>query len=141
LTTRKDRNMQIAFGLYEGFTSLDAIGPYQVLSNMPGAEVVIVAEKTGRLSDDNNLLHFDIEHTFADVPRPDMLLVAGGMITPKLRVAGQPIVEWVRAAHPHTTWTTSVCTGSLILGAAGVLDGLRATTHWIASDVPRLYRD
>jgi transcriptional regulator GlxA family with amidase domain len=122
--------MQIAFGLYEGFTSLDAIGPYQVLSNLPGADVVVCAEKTGRLNDDNNILHFEIEHSFADVPRPDILLVPGGMVTRKLAVAGEPIVEWVRAAHPHTTWTTSVCTGSLILGAAGVLNGLRATTHW-----------
>ena len=126
--------MQIAIGLYPGFTALDAIGPYQVFTQVPGVEVTIVAEHTGRLSDDNGLLHFDIEHTFADVPTPDVLLVPGGFITRQLAVAGESIVEWIRDAHPHTTYTTSVCTGALLLGAAGVLAGLPATTHWIAYD-------
>lgn len=122
--------MQIAIGLYPSFTALDAIGPYQVFTNMPGADVVLCAEQRGRLDDDNGLLHLDIEHTFADVPTPDVLLVPGGLITRRLAVAGNPVVEWIRAAHPHTQWTTSVCTGALLLGAAGVLEGLRATTHW-----------
>jgi transcriptional regulator GlxA family with amidase domain len=129
--------MQIAIGLYPEFTVLDAIGPYQVLVELPGSEVVLCAERTGRLSDEKGLMHFDIEHTFADVPRPDILLVPGGTITRKLAVAGEPIVEWIRAAHPHTTYTTSVCTGALLLGAAGVLEGLDATTHWIAYDALR----
>jgi transcriptional regulator GlxA family with amidase domain len=126
--------MQIAIGLYPEFTALDAIGPYQVLTQVPGAEVVLCAAERGRLSDDNGLLHFDIEHTFADVPTPDIVLVPGGFITRKLARDGDPIVEWIRAAHPHTTFTTSVCTGALLLGAAGVLDGLDATTHWFAYD-------
>jgi len=126
--------MQIAIGLYEGFTALDAIGPYQVLTLMPDAEVVLVAESTGRLNDDNNLLHLDIEHTFADVPQPDLLLVPGGFITRRLARDLHPIVEWIAEAHPHTTYTTSVCTGALLLGAAGVLDGRPATTHWFAYD-------
>lgn len=126
--------MQIAIGLYPGLTVLDAIGPYQVLSQVPGDEVVVCAERTGRLTDDNGLLHFDIEHTFADVPRPDLLLVPGGLITRKLAREGDPIVDWIAAAHPHTTYTTSVCTGALLLGAAGILDGLDATTHWSAYD-------
>jgi transcriptional regulator GlxA family with amidase domain len=126
--------MQIAIGLYPGFTALDAIGPYQVLTQVPDSGVVICAAERGRLSDDNNLLHFDIEHTFDDVPTPDVLLVPGGFITRKLAVAGNPIVEWIRNAHPHTTYTTSVCTGALLLGAAGLLDGLNATTHWSAYD-------
>jgi transcriptional regulator GlxA family with amidase domain len=126
--------MQIAIGLYPGFTCLDAIGPYQVFTNTPGLEVVVCAEHTGPLSDDNGLLTFDIAHTFADVPRPDVLLVPGGFITRKIAEERGPIVEWIRAAHEHTTWTTSVCTGSLLLGAAGLLEGLRATTHWIAYD-------
>ena len=126
--------MQIAIGLYPGFTVLDAIGPYQVLVEMPGADVIFCAEKTGRLDDEKGLLHIDIEHSFADVPRPDVLLVPGGTITRRLAVPGEPIVEWIREAHPHTTYTTSVCTGALLLGAAGVLEGLDATTHWIAYD-------
>lgn len=124
--------MQIAIGLYPDLTVLDVIGPYQVLSQLPGAEVVICAAERGRLSDDNGLVHFDIDHTFADVPSPDVLLVGGGLGTRRLMRPGTDIVEWIRAAHPGTTWTTSVCTGSLLLGAAGVLDGLAATTHWNA---------
>lgn len=126
--------MQIAIGLYEGFTALDAIGPYQVFSQIPGTDVVLCAERAGRLSDDNNLLHLDIEHTFADVRSPDVLLVPGAVITRKLARERGPIVDWIRGAHPTTTYTTSVCTGALLLGAAGVLDGLPATTHWIAYD-------
>jgi transcriptional regulator GlxA family with amidase domain len=124
--------MQIAIGLYPGFTALDAIGPYQVFTQVPDVEVVLCAERSGRLSDDNGLLHLDVEHTFADVPEPDVLLVPGAFVTRALARPGEPIVEWIRAAHPHTTYTTSVCTGALLLGAAGVLEGLDATTHWFA---------
>jgi transcriptional regulator GlxA family with amidase domain len=126
--------MQIAIGLYPGFTALDAIGPYQVLTQVPDSGVTVCAAEKGRLADDNDLLHFDIEHTFDEVPTPDVLLVPGGFITRRLAVAGNPVVEWIRNAHPHTTYTTSVCTGALLLGAAGVLDGLEATTHWSAYD-------
>lgn len=126
--------MQIAIGLYPRFTALDAIGPYQVLTNLPDAQVVIVAERKGVLADDNGLLRFDIEHTFDDVPSPDILLVPGGMITRRLAADKGPIVDWIRHAHETTTWTTSVCTGSLLLGAAGVLEGKRATSHWLSYD-------
>ena len=131
--------MQIAIGLYPGFTALDAVGPYQVFTQLPDAEVVLCAAKTGRLSDDNDLLHLDITSSFADVPTPDILLVPGGLVTRKLAAEHDPIVDWIEAAHPHTTWTTSVCTGALLLGAAGLLKGLRATTHWIAYDALRSY--
>jgi transcriptional regulator GlxA family with amidase domain len=124
--------MQQAIALYPGFTALDAIGPYQVLTQVPGVETVLVAEQRGRLSDDHDLLHLEIEHTFDDVPTPDVLLVPGGLITRRLAVAGNPLVEWVRAAHETTTYTTSVCTGALVLGAAGLLEGQSATTHWCA---------
>ena len=124
--------MQIAIGLYPRFTALDAIGPYQVLTNLPDAQVVIVAERKGVLADDNGPLRFDIEHTFEDVPSPDVLLVPGGMITRRIAADGGPIVDWIRAAHETTTWTTSVCTGSLLLGAAGVLKGKTATSHWLS---------
>ena len=126
--------MQIAIGLYPGFTALDAIGPYQVLTNVPGVEVVLCAESTGRLSDDNGLLHLDIEHTFAEVTAPDVTLVPGGFVTRRLARDRDPIVDWVAATHATTTVTTSVCTGALLLGAAGILDGLDATTHWFAYD-------
>jgi len=127
--------MQIAIGVYDELTILDVIGPYQVLSSLPDAEIVLCAERPGRISDDNGLIHLQVEHSFDEVPRPDVLLVGGGFITRHLAQPEQPIVQWIAAAHPHTTWTTSVCTGSLLLGAAGVLQGLRATSHWQAKDL------
>jgi transcriptional regulator GlxA family with amidase domain len=131
--------MQIAIGLYPGFTALDAIGPYAVFTNVPGADVVVCAERKGRLADESDLLHFDLVHTFDEVPAPDILLVPGGLITRRIAAEGGPIVDWIRAAHETTTYTTSVCTGALLLGAAGVLDGLPATTHWVAYDHLRSY--
>jgi transcriptional regulator GlxA family with amidase domain len=126
--------MQYAIALYPGFTALDAIGPYQVLTQVPGTETVLVAEQRGRLTDEAGLLHLEIEHTFDEVPRPDVLLVPGGLVTRRYAVAGGPIVEWVRAAHETTEYTTSVCTGALVLGAAGLLADQPATTHWCAYD-------
>jgi putative intracellular protease/amidase len=126
--------MIIAIGLYQGFTTLDAIGPYEVLTYLPDAEVVICAEHTGVVDDQYNLVHLRVDTSFADVPRPDVLLVPGGPIAAQYAADGHPVVEWIRQAHPHTTWTTSVCTGSLLLGAAGVLKGVPATTHWSAYD-------
>jgi transcriptional regulator GlxA family with amidase domain len=126
--------MQIAIGLYPGFTALDVIGPYNVFSNWPGAEVVFCAAEKGIVPDDTGLLRIDVEHTFADVPRPDLLLVGGGLVTRRLARDGDPIIEWARAAHPTTTYTTSVCTGAILLAAAGILEGKVATTHWMAYD-------
>ncbi|MCM6778887.1 DJ-1/PfpI family protein [Nocardia sp. CDC159] len=122
--------MIIAIGLYSGFTTLDAIGPYQVFSTVPGAEVVLCAAETGTLDDDHNLMHLRVDATFADVPRPDILLIPGGPASLALARDSAPIVDWVRNAHPHTRWTASVCTGALILGAAGLLDNRPAATHW-----------
>jgi putative intracellular protease/amidase len=122
--------MIIAIGLYQGFTALDAIGPYEVLTYLPDAEVVICAEHAGLVDDQYDLLHLRIDTTFADVSRPDVLLVPGGPAASQYAGDGHPIVEWIRQAHPHTVWTASVCTGSLLLGAAGLLNGVPATTHW-----------
>jgi putative intracellular protease/amidase len=124
--------MQIAIGLYPGFTALDAIGPYQVLSQLPGATVVFTAVKAGLLRDDT-VLTVQIDTTIDQIPNPDIIVIPGGMATRKL-LGGDPLVDWVRAVHPTTTWTTSVCTGSLVLAAAGLLPGLKATTHWAAAD-------
>jgi transcriptional regulator GlxA family with amidase domain len=131
--------MQVAIGLFDGFTALDAIGPYQVFSLVPGTEVRLCAARAGRIDDDMGLLHLDVEHAFADVTEPDILLVPGGVVTRKLAAERAPVVEWIATTHPHTTWTTSVCTGAILLGAAGVLDGLPATTHWFAYDQLRAF--
>ncbi len=126
--------MQIAIGLFEGLTLLDAIGPYQVFTRIPDVDVVLCAAERGRLSDDQGLVHLDIEHTFDEVNTPDITLVPGGFATRRLARDGAPVVEWLAATHATTTFTTSVCTGALLLGAGGVLDGLDATTHWCAYD-------
>lgn len=131
--------MQIAIGLYDGFTALDAIGPYQPLGSVPGATVVFCAAEAGMVEDDNGLLRLRVDHAFTDVPSPDVLIVPGGRATLAAIEDGHPIVDWVRQAHEHTTWTTSVCTGALILGAAGVLQGRDATTHWCFTDVLTSY--
>jgi transcriptional regulator GlxA family with amidase domain len=126
--------VQIAFALYPGFTALDFVGPYQVFSNVPGVDVTLCAAEPGTVSDDNGLLHLDVATPLGDVPRPDIVLVPGGPGTRRLAVPGSPIVEWLGAVHDTTTWTTSVCTGALLLAAAGLLQDRPATTHWLAYD-------
>jgi transcriptional regulator GlxA family with amidase domain len=124
--------MQIAFALYPGFTALDFIGPYQVLSGVPGEEVVLCAAAPGTVTDDNGLLHVQVDTALADVPSPDIVVVPGGPGSRTSAAASDgPLVAWLQSVHQTTTWTTSVCTGALVLGAARILDGLSATTHWL----------
>lgn len=125
--------MQIAIPLFDQLTALDGIGPYEVLQRLPGAEVVFVADRTGEFRTDNGFLGLTADATYADVPEPDVIVVPGGVGTRAFEGGGE-IVDWVKAAHPTTRFTTSVCTGSLVLGAAGLLEGLTATTHWGAYD-------
>ncbi|MDI3420690.1 DJ-1/PfpI family protein [Streptomyces luteolus] len=127
--------MQIAILLYEGFTALDAIGPYQTLNPLPDADALFVAEHAGPVTDDNGTLTVTPAKTLAEVQRPDIVVVPGGPsenVEPQM--ANPAVVEWLRTADAHSTWTTSVCTGSLLLGAAGFLKGRRATSHWLALD-------
>ena len=121
--------MRIVFPLFDRFTALDAIGPYEVLSRLPGAEVVFAAVEAGIVRTDVGL-GLVAGSDLADVEACDLMVVPGGPGTRVVAQAGDPVVEWVRGLHATTTWTTSVCTGSEILGAAGLLDGLEATTHW-----------
>ncbi len=127
------RAMQIAFLLYDGFTSLDAIGPYDVLNRIPGAEVVFVAEQAGPVETEARSLKLIAEKPIDEVPSPDIVVVPGGMGSRAL-LDNETLLGWLRKVHETTTWTTSVCTGSLLLGAAGILDGVPATTHWLARD-------
>lgn len=123
--------MQIAILLYDKFTVLDAIGPYQTLSGLPGAEVVFVAEEAGPVLDDNRTLSLVATKSLAEVSSPDIVVVPG---SPEPALANEAVLAWLRAVDATTTWTTSVCTGSLILAAAGLLKGRRATSHWLALD-------
>ncbi len=123
--------MQIVIVLYDRFTALDAVGPYQVLTSLPGAEVIFAAEHRGPVADDVGRLHLAAEATLADVAHPDVVLVPGGPGQNDQMHDG-PLHQWLRAADQTTEWTTSVCTGSLILAAAGLLTGRRATSYWMA---------
>jgi transcriptional regulator GlxA family with amidase domain len=123
--------MNIAILLYERFTALDAIGPYEVLSRMPGARVTFVAAAAGPVRTDNGMLTLIAERALEQLTRPDIVLVPGGPGEVSAR-AGDTVLEWLRAADATSTWTTSVCTGSLVLAAGGLLEGKRATSHWLA---------
>ena len=123
--------MQIAILLFDRFTVLDAIGPYQVLSSLPGAEVAFVAERPGPIRDEQGSLILSAEAGLPDVPHPDVIVVPGGP-GQNGQMQDGPVHEWLRAADQTSVWTTSVCTGSLILAGAGLLTGRRATSHWLA---------
>lgn len=125
--------MQIAFLLYEGVTALDAIGPYEVLNRVPGAEPVFVAEQPGPVMTEPGSLALVASRGLEEIPRPDIIVVPGGYGNRAL-LEHEPLLDWIRRAHANTTWTTSVCTGALLLAAAGLLDGAPATTHWLAFD-------
>jgi putative intracellular protease/amidase len=123
--------MDIAIPLYDDFTALDAVGPYEVLSRLPGVTVHFLgADGAGPKKTETGMLTILTERPLEDFPHPEVIVVPGGFGTRKL-MRDEATLEWVRGAHATSTWTTSVCTGSLLLGAAGVLDGLRATTHWL----------
>lgn len=125
--------MQIAVVLYPGFTALDMVGPFEVLAFLPGAETVLVADRAGLVRDETGLLGITAGAAFDEVPRPDVVVVPGGPGQAQ-QMTGGPLHDWLRVVDETTTWTTSVCTGSLILAAAGLLAGRRATTHWLATD-------
>jgi len=123
--------MKIAIVLYDRFTALDAVGPYEVLSRLPGASLSFVAAEAGPVRTDNGMLTLVAEHSLAEVCDPDIVLVPGGPGEVAER-AGGAVLEWLARVDRTSTWTTSVCTGSLILAAAGLLEGRGATCHWLA---------
>jgi transcriptional regulator GlxA family with amidase domain len=125
--------MDIAIPLFDRFTALDAIGPYETLSRLPGARVTFLAAEPGPVATDNRMLQIVAERALSDMPDPDIVVVPGGIGT-RAMMNDTQLISWVRTAHKTTEWTCSVCTGSLVLGAAGLLDGLEATTHWMAMD-------
>jgi transcriptional regulator GlxA family with amidase domain len=122
--------MQIAIVLYPGLTALDAVGPYEVLRLLPDAEVRFVGAAPGPVATDSGVLFLGITHSYAETPNPDIVLVPGSGPRTATTMADQQLTDWLGRVHQTTRWTTSVCTGAMILAAAGILDGLPATTHW-----------
>ncbi|MFI9586307.1 DJ-1/PfpI family protein [Streptomyces sp. NPDC052236] len=125
--------MQIAIVLFDRFTALDAVGPYEMLCRLPDTEVVFVAEHTGPVTNDRGSLSLVATKTFAEVSSPDIVVVPGGPGQSD-QMENATLLGWLRAVDATTTWTTSVCTGSLLLAAAGLLQGRPATSHWLALD-------
>jgi transcriptional regulator GlxA family with amidase domain len=125
--------VQVAIALYDRFTVLDAIGPYQVLSELPGLDVVLTAQWRGPVTDERGGAAVSAVATFDEVPRPGIVIVPGGPGQVDHMTPG-PLPDWLVAVDQSTVWTASVCTGALILAAAGLLDGRQAATYWLARE-------
>ena len=126
--------MRIAIPLFDRFTALDGIGPYEVLQRVPGFDITFVGHERAVVRSENGFLGIQVDATFAELPDPEIVVFPGGVGTRSL-MYDDHVLDWVRRAHETTTYTTSVCTGSLVLAAAGLLDGLTATTHWSAREI------
>ena len=130
--------MQIAVPLFDGVTALDAVGPYEVLQRLPDAEVRFVGHRPGNVRTDNGFLGLHVDRSFGEVRSPDVVVVPGGIGTRAL-VHDESMLDWIRTVHETSRFTTSVCTGSLVLAAAGLLHGVEATTHFSAMHLLEKY--
>ena len=125
--------MQIAILLFDQLTALDAVGPYETLSRIPGATVTFVATEARPYRTDTGSLALLADATLDELAHPEIVVVPGGPGEAGAR-EDEATLGWLRTAHETSRWTTSVCTGSLVLAAAGLLRGLPATTHWSCYD-------
>jgi transcriptional regulator GlxA family with amidase domain len=119
--------------LYPQFTALDIVGPFQTLVDVPGLNVFFIAAQKGPIVDHTGKLTLEATHSFSEIDALDVLVVPGGFADRDINETND-VVRFVQKIHPTTTWTTSVCTGSIFLAHAGILNGLRATTHWASYD-------
>ena len=122
-------NLQVAIPLFPKFTALDAVGPYEVLQRIPFIDITFIGHQLGEVRSENGMLGITVDAAFDDHRQPDVIMFPGGIGTRMLQ-SDQRVLDWVRHGHATARFTTSVCTGSLVLGAAGLLEGLTATTHW-----------
>jgi putative intracellular protease/amidase len=130
--------MEIAILIYDKLAALDAVGPYEVMRNVPGWDVRFVAKKSGDTRTEDGSLGLVADYTLDQVSAPDLVLVPGGKGSRPL-MHDEELLQWLRDVDRTTKWTTSVCTGSLLLGAAGLLDGKRATSNWLVLDALRQF--
>ena len=130
--------MKTSVLIFDGLTALDAIGPYEVLRSVPGWEVEFVAKARGEIRTDSGSLGMSADRSLDEVDQADIVLVPGGKGNRPL-LADEEVLAWLRRLDEGSTWTTSVCTGSLLLGAAGLLEGRRATGHWLFLEQLREY--
>jgi transcriptional regulator GlxA family with amidase domain len=133
-----DVAMQIAILTFPGLTALDAVGPYEVLRSVPGWEVSFVGRERGEVRTDVGSLGITVDFDFSERPEADVLLIPGGEGNSAL-LEDTEVLDWIRHVDAGSRWTTSVCTGSLVLGAAGLLKGKRATGHWLYLEPLREY--
>jgi len=130
--------MRIAILIFEKLTALDVVGPYEVLRSVPGWEVTFVAPEAGPVRADSGALALVAEKSIDELTDPDIVLVGGGAGNRPL-LNDERVLGWLRDVDRQSRWTTSVCTGSLVLGAAGLLRGKRATGHWLYLEPLRAY--
>jgi len=120
--------LKIAILLFDNYTALDVVGPYEVLSKIPNSKIYMVAVKPGLYKDIKGL-QMSADYSLKDIENPDILVIPGGFGIDSV-LNNQDIINWIQNAHKTSTWTVSVCSGALLLGAAGILKDCKATTHW-----------
>jgi len=131
--------MQVAIVLYEGMTALDALGPYEVLRFLPDVELRFVSHEPKPITTDSGVLVLGATHAYSETPKPDIILVPGSTADTTTAMADKELISWLQQSHKTTQLTLSVCSGALILAAAGILNGHPATTHWIAQNALKAF--
>jgi putative intracellular protease/amidase len=122
--------MEIVIYLYNGVTALDAVGPYEVLSRMPAANIKFVGETKGPIVTDSHFLKLVADYEISEIERADILLIPGSLIGFVREAKKKNVRDWIKKIHKTTQWTVTVCTGSILLASTGILEGLKASSHW-----------
>jgi putative intracellular protease/amidase len=122
--------MDIAIYIYNGLTALDAVGPYEVLSRLPNANVKFVAKEKGVIVTDTHFLKLVAEYDISEIDKADILVIPGSVVGFIREAKDKELLSWITKINLTSTWTTSVCSGSIILAATGLLKDKKATSHW-----------